>query len=114
MFGKRKSGKAKETAAAAVQTSAFSNRRYARMGSFANLGLNNRVYRSLRENVPVIDAAVLKIIRLMNDFTFETGSAAIDAEMNGFFEAVDVGGNQTGFSAEKTIRSCLGSFLPPL
>ena len=85
MFGKRKSGKAKETAAAAVQTSAFSNRRYARMGSFANLGLNNRVYRSLRENVPVIDAAVLKIIRLMNDFTFETGSAAVDAEMNGFF-----------------------------
>ena len=99
MFGKRKSGKAKETAAAAVQTSAFSNRRYARMGSFANLGLNNRVYRSLRENVPVIDAAVLKIIRLMNDFTFETGSAAVDAEMNGFFEAVDVGGNQTGISA---------------
>lgn len=69
------------------------------MGSFANLGLNNRVYRSLRENVPVIDAAVLKIIRLMNDFTFETGSAAVDAEMNGFFEAVDVGGNQTGISA---------------
>lgn len=99
LFGKRKSGKAKETAAAAVQTSAFSNRRYARMGSFANLGLNNRVYRSLRENVPVIDAAVLKIIRLMNDFTFETGSAAVDAEMNGFFEAVDVGGNQTGISA---------------
>lgn len=99
LFGKRKSGKVKGSAAAAVQTSAFSNHPYAHLGGFFNLGLNNRVFRSLRESVPVIDAAILKIIRLMNDFAFETGNDSVDSAMNGFFESVCVGGNQTGISA---------------
>lgn len=98
LFSKRKSGKAAGTAAA-VQTSAFSNHPCVNLGSFMNLGLNNRVYKSLRENVPVIDAAVLKIIRLMNDFEFETGNEQIDAQMNKFFDGICVGGNQTGISA---------------
>lgn len=99
LFSKRKSGKAAGTAAAAVQTSAFSNHPFVNLGGFMNLGLNNRVYKSLRENVPVIDAAVLKIIRLINDFEFETGNDQTDAQMNKFFEGICVGGNQTGISA---------------
>ena len=99
LFSKRKSGKAAGTAAAAVQTSAFSNHPFVNLGGFMNLGLNNRVYKSLRENVPVIDAAVLKIIRLINDFEFETGNERTDAQMNKFFESICVGGNQTGISA---------------
>lgn len=99
LFGKKKSGKAKGSAAAAVQTSAFSNHPYAYLGGFSNLGLNSRVFKSLRESVPIIDAAILKIIRLMNDFEFETGSAAVDSAMNSFFEGICVGGNQTGISA---------------
>lgn len=99
LFSKRKSGKAAGTAAAAVQTSAFSNHHFVNLGGFMNLGLNNRVYKSLRENVPVIDAAVLKIIRLINDFEFETGNDQTDVQMNKFFEGICVGGNQTGISA---------------
>ena len=99
LFSKRKSGNAAGTAAAAVQTSAFSNHPFVNLGGFMNLGLNNRVYKSLRENVPVIDAAVLKIIRLINDFEFETGNDQTDAQMNKFFEGICVGGNQTGISA---------------
>lgn len=99
LFSKRKSGKAAGTAAAAVQTSAFSNHSFVNLGGFMNLGLNNRVYKSLRENVPVIDAAVLKIIRLINDFEFETGNGQTDEQMNKFFEGICVGGNQTGISA---------------
>lgn len=99
LFSKRKSGKAAGTAAAAVQTSAFSNHPFVNLGGFMNLGLNNRVYKSLRENVPVIDAAVLKIIRLINDFEFETGNGQTDEQMNKFFEGICVGGNQTGISA---------------
>ena len=99
LFSKRKSGKAAGTAAAAVQTSAFSNHSFVNLGGFMNRGLNNRVYKSLRENVPVIDAAVLKIIRLINDFEFETGNDQTDAQMNKFFEGICVGGNQTGISA---------------
>ncbi len=98
LLGKKKrSGAA--VSAAAVQTSAFSNHPFAHLGGFSNLGLNNRVFRSLRESVPIIDAAVLKIIRLMNDFTFETGNEPVDRQMNSFFENICVGGNQTGISA---------------
>lgn len=98
LLGKKKrSGAA--VSAAAVQTSAVSNHPFAYLGGFSNLGLNNRVFRSLRESVPIIDAAVLKIIRLMNDFTFETGNEPVDRHMNSFFENICVGGNQTGISA---------------
>lgn len=98
LLGKKKrSGAA--VSATAVQTSAFSNHPFAHLGGFSNLGLNNRVFRSLRESVPIIDAAVLKIIRLMNDFTFETGNEPVDRQMNSFFENICVGGNQTGISA---------------
>lgn len=83
----------------AVQTSVRSNHPYSFLNGYSNLGLNNRIYSSLRESVPVIDAAILKIIRLMNDFEFETGNEKIDRDMNGFFESIDVGGNQTGISA---------------
>ena len=98
LLGKKKrSGSG--VSAAAVQTSAFSNHPFANLCGFSNLGLNNHVFKSLRESVPIIDAAVLKIIRLMNDFTFETGDESVDRQMNSFFENICVGGNQTGISA---------------
>lgn len=68
-----------------------------------NLGLNNRVYKSLRENVPVIDAAVLKIIRLINDFEFETGNDQTDAQMNKFLKV----------SAWEEIRRVSARSFPP-
>lgn len=83
----------------AVQTSAASGYPYFLLNGFSNLGLNTRVYASLRESVPIIDAAVMKIIRLMNDFEFETGNEKIDRDMNTFFESINVGGNQTGISS---------------
>lgn len=96
---KRHTKKNNAAPARVVQTSVRSNHPYSFLNGFSNLGLNNRVYASLRESVPIIDAAVQKIIRLMNDFEFETGNQRVDADMNGFFESVNVGGNQTGISA---------------
>jgi hypothetical protein len=62
-------------------------------------GANGKVYRSLREAVPLIDAAIYKIVRLMGGFTFETGNEALDEEINDFFSSINVGGNQTGLQA---------------
>lgn len=96
LIGKRKR---RSAAPPPVQTSAGVGRELSRFSGFSNLGLNAGVYRSLRENVPVIDAAVMKIVRLVNDFSFETGNERVDEAMNAFFEEIPVGGNQTGISA---------------
>ena len=82
--------------AAAVQTSAYSNHPYWQLSSFVPMSLNNRVYASLKEGIPIIDAAISKIVRLCEGFHYETGSAALDTQINSFFENVNVGGNQTG------------------
>ena len=84
--------------AAAVQTSTRSNHPYWQLAS-ASLGAGSRIYSSLREAVPIIDAALSKIVRLCEGFHFETGSPALDADINAFFESINVGGNQTGIDA---------------
>lgn len=98
LFSSKKASKDK-VSASAVQTSAYSNHPYWQLNCFTPMGVNNRIYGSLRESVPIIDAAILKIIRLMNDFEFETGNEAVDRDMNDFFENINVGGNQTGISS---------------
>ncbi len=58
-----------------------------------------QLYTALRENVPVIDAAILKIVRLCGGFTFTTGDSATDKALNRAMEGINVGGNQCGISA---------------
>lgn len=94
-----KKAKKEEAGVAAVQTSAQSRHPYSLLSSYAPLGMNGRIYASLRESVPLIDSAVLKIIRLVNDFRFETGNEKTDGQINAFFDEINVGGNQTGISA---------------
>lgn len=98
LFRNNKKAKVEENAAA-VQTSTYSNHPYYQLNSFTPLGINNKVYSSLRESVPVIDVAISKIIRLCNSFYFETGNEELDSSMNEFFENINVGGNQIGLYA---------------
>lgn len=79
-----------------MQTSVCSSRPYRRFDTLTPMSINRRVYAALRESVPVLDAAILKIVRLCAGFHYETGNDALDEEMNGFFASVRVGGNQTG------------------
>lgn len=94
-----KKAKGNSPAVTAVQTSMQSRHPYWQLNAFTPLGNGGRIYESLRESVPIIDAAVSKIIRLVNDFEFETGNKAVDKRMNDFFDEINVGGNQTGISA---------------
>ncbi len=98
LFRNNKKAKVEENAAA-VQTSTYSNHPYYQLNSFTPLGINNKVYSSLRESVPVIDVAISKIIRLCNSFYFETGNEELDSSINEFFENINVGGNQIGLYA---------------
>lgn len=94
-FIKRKSSTA---AAATVQTTVAAKHPYYQLCTYMPLNSETRVYAQLREAVPIIDAAVNKIVRLTEGFRFETGDDSMDLQMNSFFENVNVGGTQQGIS----------------
>ncbi len=58
-----------------------------------------RLYYALREAVPVIDAAIFKIVRLTGGFSVECGNAEAQAAIDEFIRSVPVGGNRQGLSA---------------
>lgn len=67
-----------------------------------------RLYRSLREAVPVIDAAIYKIIRLVGGFKAECADADTQKLLNTFLKSVRVNGCEAG------IESFTSSYLEQL
>lgn len=58
-----------------------------------------RLYRAMREAIPVIDAAVDKIVRLIGDFEVKTGDEAADRRLAEFLRNVPVGPGGRGMRA---------------
>jgi len=58
-----------------------------------------RLYKELREAVPILDAAIYKIIRLTGDFKIACSNEFNTKRINDFLKNVNVGGNQQGISA---------------
>lgn len=54
------------------------------------------LYRGLRESVPIIDAAVYKLRRLLGEFTVACGDPAAQPGMDAFLEGVRVGASGIG------------------
>lgn len=92
------SRKKKETvlSASAVQTSAGARHPYYNLTTYMPMNSKSRIYLQLRQAVPIIDAAINKIVRLAEGFHFETDNAVLDENINSFFDTVNVGGNQQG------------------
>lgn len=57
------------------------------------------LYRELREAVPVLDAAIYKIIRLTGGFHVECGREQNTKMLTDFLRDINVGGNQQGIEA---------------
>ncbi|MBR1535241.1 MAG: serine/threonine protein phosphatase, partial [Ruminococcus sp.] len=57
-----------------------------------------RLYRELRENVPVIDAAVMKLVRLLGEFRVECADEASQRALDAFISRVNVGGTGVGLN----------------
>lgn len=55
-----------------------------------------RLYRMIREAVPVVDAAILKIVRLTGGFEARCTDKKAQAELNEFIKTVNVGRGQVG------------------
>lgn len=61
--------------------------------------VQNRLYYALREAVPVIDSAVLKIVRLTGGYKVNCADPRGKRELDEFLENVPVGGNRRGIYA---------------
>ena len=64
-----------------------------------SVAAQNRLYGELRRNVPVIDGAICKIVRLTGGFNVVCNDSSAQKLLDNFLQSVNVGGNQTGISA---------------
>lgn len=62
-------------------------------------GADYELYSSLREAVPIIDAALDKIVRLVGGFSVKCADKSAEAQLNGFMKNVRSGGCNRGISA---------------
>ncbi len=94
----------------------FKNRKISRVSAPVTQGMNRhpfsiidgyvplavpqmKLYYALREAVPVIDAAIFKIVRLTGGFTAECSDISAQRALDSFIQNVPVGGNRQGMSA---------------
>ena len=68
-----------------------------------------KLYKSLREAVPVIDAAISKVLRLTGEFTIKSKNDSVEKELNKFITNVQV--NSCGFGANNFIINHLDQLL---
>lgn len=62
-------------------------------------GAETRLYREIREAVPVVDAAISKIIRLTGGFRVECSNAAAQRQLEQFIRRVNTGRGQQGLQS---------------
>lgn len=87
-----------KTAVTAPQT--YRHNPFDRLDNYVPLAnVQNSLYRELREAVPVLDAAIYKIVRLTGGFHVECSKDSHTAALQNFFRNVSVGGNQQGIEA---------------
>jgi hypothetical protein len=57
------------------------------------------LYRSIREAIPVVDAAILKLVRLAGGVTVRCGDKAVEDRLGEFLRTVPAGWNQRGLQS---------------
>ncbi len=62
-------------------------------------GCERRLYKQLRDNVPIIDAAIYKIVRLIGGFHIECNDKKLQQQLNNFFDTVPVGASGIGIDS---------------
>ncbi len=91
--------KKKNSESFAVQTAAGEgkNHPFASIRNYRPLGMYEKnLYRSLRESVPIIDAAIYKIVRLTGGFKIQCSDKYVQKKISAFLENVRVNGISSG------------------
>jgi hypothetical protein len=92
--------KPKEAPAKAVQIRSAERHPFGMFDSYVPLGGGEiKLYRSIREALPVVDAAIMKVIRLTGGFTAVCADKRAERELNRFSRTVDTGRGQRGIDA---------------
>ena len=105
MRGKKKSG----TVAAVCQLRSGNTHPFGMMKGFTPLGGGQeRIYREMREAIPVLDAAVCKMVRLCGGFEVRCRNAEAQRRLNDFLKMMPCGRGQMG------IESFLSGYLDGL
>ncbi len=108
---KRKEKTAKEktaAASAATQLRGAQAQTFAALGGVVPLGGNEeRLYQSLRESLPILDAAITKLVRLVGGFTVECAQG--QEALREFLRTVPCGRGQRGM--ERFLAAYLDSLL---
>lgn len=96
---KRRSGQAM-TPAGSVQIRSHESHPFSLMDDYVPLRNGElKLYRAIREAVPVVDAAIIKMIRLSGGVTAECDDKSADAELKRFLESVPTGRGQRGINS---------------
>ncbi len=83
-----------------IQTSRASAHPFSSLKTYAPMSdANLNLYSALREAVPIIDAAILKLTRLTGGFSVKCADKSAQAKLESFFNTVNVGGTQRGMEA---------------
>lgn len=95
-FGRKREGAAAE----AVQLRRGGVQPFGAMEGYVPLGGGDAgLYRAIREAVPIVDAAILKLIRLAGGFSVSCENAAAQAGLEKFIREVDTGRGQRGLQS---------------
>lgn len=98
-IGKQKKPTDTQSVVSVPQTGKTAHPFSALSGYFPEKSCDYALYRSLREAVPIIDAAIMKIVRLLGSFTVCCSNAEADARLKDFLSQVNVGGTRNGIDA---------------
>lgn len=105
---KKKADTAAPETLAVVQTGTHSHPFYTLASYTPGTPAEFALYRSLREAVPIIDAAISKLVRLLGTFQVNCETASAQTALARFLETVNVGGTRQG------IQSFLSTFFEQL
>ena len=68
------------------------------LGGICSPAAQAPLYSALREAVPIIDAAVMRLVRLLGGFTLHCGGEAVQARLREELEMIPVGGTRYGIA----------------
>lgn len=106
----RRKRKSNESNACVVQTARPISSKFAILDNYFPLRTpQNALYDALRESVPIIDAALLKIIRLVGGYRLTCSDKHAQEDLQHFMQTVKVGGASAGL--ESFICSYLDNLL---
>lgn len=89
-----------ESAVVAVPQTSSSNHPFMNLSNYNPISSTDMaLYKSLREAIPVIDAAIYKIVRLIGSFTVECENKTAGSALADFLRSINVGGTRQGIDA---------------